>query len=66
MTFLLGRTAAFNMVNNAFPLIEIIQAWTAQSDLGLISRTFSLKNKFPSFSEISQGWQCLKIVYMVR
>ena len=32
------------------------------TDLGLISRTFSLKiNKFPSFSELSQGSQCLKI-----
>ena len=37
---------------------------TAQTDLGLISRTFYLKiNRFPTFSEISQGWQCLKIVF---
>ena len=42
-----------------------IVIWTAQTDLGLISRTFSLKiNKFPSFSEISQGWQGLKIVFI--
>ena len=39
--------------------------WTAQTDLGLISRTFFLKiYKFPSFSEINQGWQCLKIVFI--
>ena len=32
---------------------------TAQTDLGLRSRTFSLKiNKLPTFSEINQGWQC--------
>ena len=36
-----------------------IVIWTAQTDLGLISRTFS-----PSFSEISQGWQGLKIVFI--
>ena len=37
----------------------------AQTDLGLISRTFSLKiNKLASFSEISQGWQYLKIVFI--
>ena len=30
---------------------------TVQTDLGLISRTFSLKiNKSPTFSEINQGW----------
>ena len=35
---------------------------TAQTDLSLISRTFSLKiNKLPTFSEISQGGQCLTI-----
>ena len=41
---------------------------TAQTDLGLKSITFSLKiNKFPTFSEINQGWQCLNnFVYMVR
>ena len=33
------------------------------TDLGLRSRTFSLKiNKLPTFSEITQAWQCLKIV----
>ena len=38
---------------------------TAQINLGLRSRTFSLKiNKFPSFSEITQMWQCLKIVFI--
>ena len=36
---------------------------TAQTDLGLRSRTFSLKiNKLPTFSEINQVWQYLKIV----
>ena len=30
----------------------------AQSDLGLISRTFSLNiNKFPTFCETTQVWQ---------
>ena len=38
---------------------------TAQTDLGLRSRTFALKiNKLPTFSEISQAWQCLKIVFI--
>ena len=38
---------------------------TAQSDLGLRPRTFSLKiNKFPTFSEITEAWQCLKIVFI--
>ena len=37
---------------------------TAQSDLGLRSRTFSLKiNQLITFSEITQAWQCLKIVF---
>ena len=31
---------------------------SAQTDLGLRSRTFSLKiNKFPTFTEITQAWQ---------
>ena len=35
---------------------------TAQTDLGLRSRTFSLNiNKLPTFSKINQGLQCLKI-----
>ena len=41
----------------------------AQSDLGLRSRFFSLKiNKLPTFSEITQAGQCLKIscVFTVR
>ena len=38
---------------------------TAQTDLSLSSRTFSLKiNKLPTFSEITQAWQCLKIVFI--
>ena len=38
---------------------------TTQSDLGLKSRTFSLKIiRLPTFSEINQGWQCLKIVFL--
>ena len=33
---------------------------TAQTDLGLRSRTFSLKiNELPTFSEIIQAWQYL-------
>ena len=36
---------------------------TAQTNLGLRSRTFSLKiNQLITFSEITQAWQCLKIV----
>ena len=38
---------------------------TAQTDLGLRSRTFSLKiNKWPTFSEVTQEWQCLMIVFI--
>ena len=38
---------------------------TAQIDLDLRSRTFSLTiNKLPTFSEITQAWQCLKIVFV--
>ena len=38
---------------------------TTQTDLGLRSRTFSLIiNKLPTFSEINQGWQYLKIVFI--
>ena len=38
---------------------------TAQTNLDLRCRTFSLKiNKFSSFSEITQAWQCLKIVFI--
>ena len=38
---------------------------TAQTDLGLRPRTFSLKiNKLATFSEITQVWQCLKIVFI--
>ena len=45
--------------------MQYIVISTAQTDIGLISRTFSLKiNKLPTFSEISQGWQCLKIVFI--
>ena len=37
-----------------------------QTNLGLRSRTFSLKlNKLPTFSEITQAWQCLKIVFIL-
>ena len=36
-----------------------------KTDLGLISRTFSLKiNKLTTFSEITQVWQCLNIVFI--
>ena len=36
---------------------------TAQTGLGLRYRTFSQKiNKLITFSEITQAWQCLKIV----
>ena len=38
---------------------------TTQTDLGLKSRTFSLKiYMLPTFPEINQGWQCLKIVFI--
>ena len=38
---------------------------TAQTDLGLRSRTFSLKiNYLITFSEITQAWQWLKIVFI--
>ena len=38
---------------------------TAQTDLGLRSRTFSLRiNKLPTFSKISQSWQFLEIVFI--
>ena len=37
---------------------------TAQTDLGLVSRTFSLKMNVSTFSEINQGWRCLKIVFI--
>ena len=38
---------------------------TAQTDLGLRSRTFSLKiNKLPTFSEITQVLQCLSLQIM--
>ena len=38
---------------------------SAQTDLGRRSRTFSLKiNNLPTFSEITQAWQCLKIVFI--
>ena len=35
------------------------QISTAQTDLGLRSRNFSLKiEKLPTLPEITQGWQC--------
>ena len=35
---------------------------TAQTDLGLRFGTFSLKiNNLPTFSEITQAWQCFKL-----
>ena len=38
---------------------------TAQTDLGLRPGTFSLKiNNCPTFSKITQAWQCLKIVFI--
>ena len=38
---------------------------TAQTDLGLRSRNFSLKNNYLiTFFEITQAWQCLKIVFI--
>ena len=39
--------------------------FNCKNDLGLRSRTFSLKiKKLPRFSEITQAWQCLKIVFI--
>ena len=41
------------------PVLYIVIS-TAQTDLGLRSETFSRKiNKLPTFSEITQAWQCL-------
>ena len=38
---------------------------TAQTDLGLRSRIFSLNLiRVITFSEITQAWQCLKIVFI--
>ena len=38
---------------------------TAHTDFGLKSRTFSLTiNKLPTFSEVTQKWQYLKIVFI--
>ena len=38
---------------------------TAQTDLGLRYRTFSQKiNWLITFSEITQAWQCLQIVFI--
>ena len=38
---------------------------SAQTDLGLRSRTLSLKiKKLPTFSKIDQRWQSLKIVFI--
>ena len=38
---------------------------TAQTDLGMRYRTFSQKiNELITFSEITQAWQCLKIVFI--
>ena len=38
---------------------------TAQTDLGQRFRTFSQKiKKLITFSEITQAWQCLKIVFI--
>ena len=34
--------------------------------IGLRPRTFSLKiNMLPTFSEITQAWQCLKLVFIL-
>ena len=38
---------------------------TAKTDLGVISRTFSLKNNtFSTFFAINKGWQCVEIVFI--
>ena len=45
------------------PVVSIYFYSPAQTDSGLRSITFSLKfNKLPTFSEITEEWQCLKIV----
>ena len=36
---------------------------TARTDLGLRTRTLKINN-LPTFSEINQAWQCLKIVFI--
>ena len=50
-----------------FPSIKYLFCLKADLAIlsGLIPKIFSLKiNKLPTFSEISQGWQCLKIVFI--
>ena len=38
---------------------------TSLTDIGLRSRFFSLKiSKLSTFSEITQAWECLKIVFI--
>ena len=45
--------------------VNIIVISTAQTDLGLRSWTFPLKiNKLPTFSEITEAWQCLNSVFI--
>ena len=50
----------------SFITITYIVISTAQTDLGLrIWNFFSkINNKLPTFSKITQVWQCLKIVFI--
>ena len=48
-----------------FHLHSYMSSSTAQTDLGQRFRTFSQKiNQLITFSEITQAWQCLKIVFI--
>ena len=60
--FLIKNSCNTGLVSILFPSTFIS---TTQTDLGPRSRTLSLKiNKLPTFSEINQEWQCLKIVFI--
>ena len=54
----------FSIYIHTCPSTYIVTS-TAQTDLGLRYRTFSQKiNWLITFSEITQAWQCLKIVFI--
>ena len=46
--------------------VNINGHFNCKTDSGLRPITFSLKiNKLPTFSEITQAWQCLKLVFIL-
>ena len=52
---------------NLYKLGDNFVILTAQTDLGLRSRKFfSKKLMLPTFSEITQAWQCLKIGFLCQ